>query len=141
MEPVAPEAWLAGGEGGVGDLDRHGPGGLGGQVAAPHVADVILGVAVLAGGDRPDPGVGAVGVDGQQQPLGQHAGVQVPAAGGGGDRSQAAGAQHGLLEHVDQRHGAPPGGDVLLQQPQVARLGSGVQRGELDVALAALGDL
>lgn len=83
---------MAGGEGGVGDLDRHGPGALGGQVAAAHVADVILGVAVLAGGYRPDPGVGAVGVDGQQQPLRQHAGVQVPAGSGGGGRGQAAGA-------------------------------------------------
>jgi hypothetical protein len=49
-----------------------GAGHLGGQVAAAHVPDVVLAVAVDGvAGDRAGPGVGAVGVDGQQ-PLGEH---------------------------------------------------------------------
>jgi len=71
--PGAPHGVRAGGEGGVGDLDGDGAGHLGGQVAAAHVPDVVLAVAVDGvAGDRADPGVGAVGVDGQQQPLGEH---------------------------------------------------------------------
>jgi hypothetical protein len=62
---------LAGGEGGVGDLDRDLPRRLGGEIAAASVADLVLAVSVLAGGDRADAGVRAVPVDRQQQPLGE----------------------------------------------------------------------
>ncbi len=41
----------------------------------------------LAGGDRPQAGIGPVGVHAQQQPLGQHLRVQVGAAGDRGDRA------------------------------------------------------
>jgi len=47
---------------GVGDVNRQGPDQVGGQVAAPDVVQLFLAVAVLAGGDRADAGVGAVGV-------------------------------------------------------------------------------
>ena len=60
-------------------VDRHRPGRLGGQVAAADVAQLVLAVAVLAGGDRPDPGVGAVGVHDQQQPLAARPGGDAPA--------------------------------------------------------------
>ena len=141
--PGAPDRLGAGGERGVGDLDGDGPGHLGGQVPAAHVPDVVLAVPGLCvAGDGADAGVGAVGVDGQQQPLGQHVRGQVSAAGRGGDRVQAAGAQHRLLEHVDQRHGAPPGADLGLEPPKVPRLRCRVQVGELDRALLApVGDL
>ena len=44
--PSPHRAAVAGGEGGVGDRDRHGPHSVGGQVAAPRVADVFLAVPV-----------------------------------------------------------------------------------------------
>ena len=112
VEPAPQNVVRAGGEGGVGDLDRDPPRRLGGQVAAARVADVVLAVAVRAAGDGADAGVGAVGVDRQQQALGQHVLGQVAAVGDRGDPAQAAGAQHRLLEHVDQRHHAPAGVDL-----------------------------
>ena len=39
--PEVIQGLAAGGEGGIGDLDRHGPGGLRGQVAAAHITDVV----------------------------------------------------------------------------------------------------
>jgi hypothetical protein len=72
---LAPQPGLPGGEGGVGDGPGDFPAGVGGEVAAPNVAQVILGVGVIARGDGPDPGVGAVGVGHQQQPLEQYRGV------------------------------------------------------------------
>jgi hypothetical protein len=66
----APDGLRPGCERRVGDLDRDGPGHFGGQVAAAHVPDVVLTVAVLAAArDRADACVGAVGIDGQQQPF------------------------------------------------------------------------
>jgi hypothetical protein len=98
-------------------------------------------VAVVARGDRPDPGVGAVGVEQQQQAFGEHGGVDGLAGAKRGEGVQAAGAQRGLGEHVDQRHGAPAGLDRLLEAAQVAGFGRGVQRGEGDRAALARGDL
>ena len=57
----------------VGDPDRNGLGGVAGEVAQSDVADLVLDMPVPApGGDRADTGVGAVGIDRQHQPLGQH---------------------------------------------------------------------
>jgi len=139
--PGPPDGLIAGGEGGVSDLDRHRAGDLGGQVAAADVAQLVLGVAVFAGGDRPQSRVGAVAVDHQQQPLGEHLGWEIAAGTGRGDRGQGAGAQHGLLEQVDQRDGAPPVGDLLLEPAQVGRLRDGLERGQLDGPAAPLGDV
>jgi hypothetical protein len=46
--------------------------GVDGEVAAACVAQVILGVRVVAGGDRADSRAGAIGVDEQQEPLEEH---------------------------------------------------------------------
>jgi len=68
-----PDRLLAGSEGGVGDTDRDCLGGVSGEVAPSDVADLVLGVAVATSGrDRAEPGVGAVGVDREHQPFGQH---------------------------------------------------------------------
>ena len=75
---VTPQGLLAGGEGGVGDLDRDLPSRLGGEVAAASVADLVLTVPVLARGDGADAGVGAVPVDRQQQPLGSRCSGRLP---------------------------------------------------------------
>ena len=61
----------SGGEGGVGDRRGESPRALGGEVAAPDVAQLVFGVAVLAGRDRAQPDVGAVTEDAQDQSLGQ----------------------------------------------------------------------
>jgi hypothetical protein len=84
------------------------------QVAASRVADLVLAVPVRPAGHGPDPGVGAVGIDGQQQALRQHAFREVAAVGNRRDRAQAAGAQHRLLEDVDQGNHAPEGLDLVL---------------------------
>src|SRR5260370_15173924 len=55
---LAPQSPVPGGEGRVGDRDSNCPGDLRGQVAAPDVADLVLTVPVLGGGDRPDAAVG-----------------------------------------------------------------------------------
>jgi hypothetical protein len=89
---LSPQVGAAGGEGGVRYLDGDGAGCLGGQVAAAHVAQFVLGVAVAAGGHGLDPGVRAVGVDDQEQALGQDLCREGAAAGDRGDRVQAAGA-------------------------------------------------
>jgi hypothetical protein len=69
------------------DYERHDN-----QGTAPDVADLILGVSMPgAGGDRADTGVGAVRVDGQHQPFGQHLDVEGAAAGDGADVVQTAG--------------------------------------------------
>jgi len=93
VRPGAPQGLAPDGEGGVRDLDRDLVGGLAGQVAAPGVAQLFLAVGVpAAGGHRADAGVGAIGVDGQHQPLGQHLNRQGAAAGDGADLVQAPGA-------------------------------------------------
>jgi hypothetical protein len=73
----APQCGLPGGKGGVGDDLGGLTAGLYGEVAAPRVPQVVLGVRVVAGGGRADPGPGAVGVEQQQEPLEQHLRVQV----------------------------------------------------------------
>ncbi len=138
---AAPQAVVAGGEGGVRDADREGLGHRGGQVAAAHVPHVLLGVRPARGDDRADPGVRPVPVDRQHQALGQHLGLQAPAAGRGGDLVEDPGAQQRLLEDVDQRHRLPPPGDLVLDPAQVPRLRGGVQRGEPDRALAPFADI
>ncbi len=67
----APDVAVAGGEGGVGQLCGDGSGAFEGEVPAGGVADVALVVAVVTLGNRPDAGVGPVGVGDQQQPLPQ----------------------------------------------------------------------
>src|SRR5664279_5189962 len=54
---------------------------------------------------------------------------------------QAACAQHRLLEHVDQRHHAPAPAYLGLKAAQVARLGCGLDRRELDRSSGPIGDL
>ena len=69
-------------ERGVGNAYRDRRSGVAGQTAPSHVADLVLAVPVpTAGGHRPDTSVGAVGVDGQHQPLGQHLDGQRATAG------------------------------------------------------------
>jgi hypothetical protein len=95
----------------------------GGEVAAADVADVVLGVAVPAArGDRADSGVGAIGVDRQHQPIGQHLDRQRAAPGNGGDLGQATGAQDRLLEDVDQRDRSPSALHLGLDAAQIPRL-------------------
>ncbi len=141
----APQPAVAGGEGGVGDLDGDLPRGLGGEVAAPDVPDPFFAVAVpalgRAAGDRADAGVGAVGVDRQHQPFARHLGMELTGAGDRGDALQAAGTQHGFLEHVDQRPHLKAAADLAFDTAQVARLGRGLGRGELDRPGLAFGDL
>jgi len=60
---------MPGGEGRVGDDAGGLPAGIDGEVAAPRVAQVVLGVRVVARGDRADSCPGAVCVDQQQEPL------------------------------------------------------------------------
>ncbi|MEX2619337.1 MAG: transposase [Egibacteraceae bacterium] len=54
--PLAPQAFAAGGEGGIGDGDGDRLRRLHGEVAAAGVANVGLAVAVATGGHGPDPG-------------------------------------------------------------------------------------
>lgn len=54
-----------------------------------------------------DAGVRPVGMDRQQQALGEDLGADAAVGRHGCDGIQAAGSQHGLLEHVDERDGAP----------------------------------
>jgi len=122
-----PYRLLAGGEGGVRDADRDGLRDVTGQVAATHVADLVLGVAVTAArGDRADAGVRAVGVDRQHQPLSKHLDREAAATGGRADLAQTSGAQDGLFEDVDQSHGSPAALHLGLDPPQVARFRSGL---------------
>lgn len=127
VEPSPHRGLLASGEGGVGDLDGDLPCRFRGEVAAAGVADLVLALSVLAGGDRADPGVGAVPVDRQQQPFGQHMLRQAAPACHRSSSLQAAGAEHCFLEHVDQRHRAPPGLHRLLQPAKVPWLWRGVE--------------
>jgi hypothetical protein len=97
---------------------------------------------VICGGYRPDAGVRPVGVDGQQEPLEQGGGGELAAVADRGEGVQAAGAQRGLGQHVQQRDSAPAVPDRGLEPPQVARLGHGVQVGEDDrPGLGALPDV
>ena len=130
---------MAGGERGVGDPDRDRAGRLQGQVPAADVADVVFAVSVPTGGDGLDAGVGAVGVDRQQQTLGEDLGADA-AAGGGGHGAQAAGTQHRFLQHVHQRHRAPAAQHLGLDPTQVPRLGLSRGGGQLDRPGAPLGD-
>ena len=96
---------------------------------------------MVAGCDRAQPGVRPVSVGDQQQPLDQHRFGQVGAGSDAGQTGQGTGAQDGFLEDLDQRHGAPPGDDGFLHAAQVAGLGLGLQRGQLDRSTGvALGD-
>lgn len=58
--------------------------------------------------------------------------VRAAAPGRRGHGGEAAGAQYRLLEHVDQRHGAPPGADLGFEPAQVARLDYSVRAGQFD---------
>ncbi|WP_425460182.1 CATRA conflict system CASPASE/TPR repeat-associated protein [Herbidospora galbida] len=99
-------------------------------------------IAAVADGRRgPDPGASPVGVDHQEQPFEQLLRVEFATHTDRVEDGQAAGAQRGLSEHVHQRHHAPPGPDRSLEPPQVDRLGRRVQRGQLDRAGLAVGDL
>ncbi|MDT0543025.1 hypothetical protein RND15_09860 [Streptomyces sp. DSM 41529] len=77
----------------------------------------------------------------QQQALRQHFRREAAAAGDGGDRVQAAGAQHRFLQHVDERHDAPTPLYLGLDSAQVARLGLGLGRREPDRPGLPLGDV
>jgi hypothetical protein len=121
---LAPQPRVAGGEGGVRDRAGGIPARLDGDVAAADVVQVVFAVRVVARRDRPDPGVGAVGVDQQQQPLEQHGRVEVLPAAKRGEGVQAAGAQRCLGEHVQQRHDAPAVLDGRLEPAQVHRFGA-----------------
>jgi hypothetical protein len=114
--PGTPDQLAAGGEGGVGDRRGEPAGALGGQVAAPHVAQVVLGVGVLPGPDRAEPDVGAVPEDAQDQPLGQRGPVEAAARASGGEVFDQPDAQHCLLEHVQQRHQPPPSANSSLSR-------------------------
>ena len=140
---LTPQPRLPGRERGVGDRAGRLAAGLYGEEPAACVAQVVLGVAVLACRHGGDPGVGPVGVDQQQQqPLEEHGRVDVAAGAGRGEGVQAAGPQRGLGQHVQQRHGAPAGLDRGLEPPQVPRLGGRLQRGQDDrPAVLALLDL
>ena len=139
MVPSPHSQDLAGGEGGVGDGAGGFPAGRDGEVPAAGIAQVVLAVAVVADRYRAHPGVGAVGVDEQQQPFGEHVRLDPAAGADRGERGQAAGAQRGLGEHVQQRHHAPPGAHRGLEPAQVTRLRGRVIGREHDRSLLAAG--
>ena len=138
---LAPDAPLAGGEGGVGQLDGGGPGAVEGEVPAGDVADVALAVAVVALGHGADAGVGPVGVGDEQQALPQGVTLDRLPGADRGELGQHPGAQRRLLEHVDQGHRSPAGLDRLLEPAQVGRLGLRLQRAQLDGPALAGADL
>src|SRR5216684_441084 len=59
---LAAQPALPGGEGGVGDRPGGFSAGVDGEVAPPHVAQVVLAVGMVTRGHGPDSSVGAVGV-------------------------------------------------------------------------------
>ncbi len=139
--PVSPDVCLAGGEGGVGDPGRGSPAGVEVHVAAAGIAQVVLAVAVLALGDPAQPGVGAIGVDGQEEPLLKNVAVEDLTGADGGELGGEADAQVRLFEDVEKMDDAPPACHLGLEAPQVLRLGGGVEGGEADGAGVALGDV
>jgi hypothetical protein len=78
---LPPDLRVAGGERRVCDLDRERADDLGGQEPSADIAQVILGVAMVAGGDVSDPGVRPVGEQHQLQPFGQRVFAEAGAAG------------------------------------------------------------
>ena len=140
--PFTPDRLLTRGERRVGDPDRNGLGGVAGEVAQSDVADLVLDMPVPApGGDRADTGVGAVGIDRQHQPLGQHLDWQHAAARDGTDLVEAAGAKNRFLEDVDQRHRAPSPLHLGLDPAQIARLRCRLIPGQHDRPGRPIGDV
>lgn len=137
---LAPEPAVAGGEGGVGDHPGYLAGTGNGQETAAGIAEIVFGVGVLAGGDRPNPRAGPIGVDNQQRAFEHLTGVQVDPDPGRDQGVQAAGAQRGLGEHVQQRDHAPAGADRGFEPAKVTRLRRGGQRGQHDRELLPLHD-
>ena len=139
---LAPQLGAAGGEGGVRDLDGDGASGLGGQIAAAHVAQLVLGVAVAAGRHGLDPGVRAVRVD---RPA---AGVR-PATSGerlpppetevtASRQPVRSTASFSMSMSGTMPHRAL---HLALDPAQVARLGLGLGRGQPDRPGLPLGDV
>ena len=137
----APDDFPAGGERRVGDRGGERAGPFGREVPAADVAEVFLGVAVFTGGDRSQADVGAVAEDAQDQPLGEHRGVDPRPGTGRCEVLQQADPQHRLLEHVQQRHQPPPGTDLRLQPVQVPGFRCRIQRGQGDLTAPAGADL
>jgi len=125
----------------VGDRGGERAGPFGREVPAADVAQVFLGVAVFTGGDRSQADVGAVAEDAQDQPLGQHRGVDPRPGTGRREVLQQADPQHRFLEHVQQRHQPPPGTDLRLQPVQVPGFRCRIQRGQGDLTAPAGADL
>jgi 3-hydroxyisobutyrate dehydrogenase len=114
--------------------------GINSSVLAAAIDGNPLAVAVRPGRYGTYPGVGPVGVYGQQQPLGQHVGVDAAAAGHGADHLEAPGAKDRFFQHVDERHDAPLALDRLLDPDQVPGLRCRFERCKADRPGAPLGN-
>ena len=103
----------------------HAPGriaqGVGVDVAAPRVQQLLVAEAVPADGEALQPGIGAQAIQAQQQPAPHLVAVGRLTRRRGRERLGEADAQVRLLEHVEQARHRPAPAEFGLERAQARR--------------------